>query len=430
MVKKMVQLFFAVIGVVLGYAFCPDLFRVVFHLTYPPFNSKWFGAALGGSIFVLSTVWLVNYLTTLIKWTEERLQKIPLADIVGGTIGMVFGLLVAYLFAPALRVIPVVGLPLQFFVSLLLAYLGLRIGFTKREDLVSLFAGRLTLKERDKDRKNQYRPGEAKLVDTSVIIDGRIADLVETGFLDGVLVIPSFVLEELQHIADSSDVLKRNRGRRGLDVLNRIQKEQKVKVKVMEIDFDDLQEVDSKLVRLAKQLQGKVVTNDFNLNKVCELQGVAVLNINDLANALKPIVLPGEEMNVRILKEGKEMGQGVAYLDDGTMVVVEQGRPFIGQETTIVVTSVLQTPAGRMIFGRPDQRLSGTTTPYPAGSSSSSGSSGNTRTGDSTASHVSLGGKGGESPAGGSGSGTPASLGHKPGDSRTGEPPRSPDESR
>jgi uncharacterized protein YacL len=354
MVKKMVQLFFAVIGVVLGYAFSPDLFRIVFHLTYAPFNSKWFGAALGGSIFVLSTVWLVNYVTALIKWTEERLQKAPLADIVGGTIGMVFGLLVAYLFAPELRVIPVVGLPLQFFVSLLLAYLGLRIGFTKREDLVSLFAGRLTLKERDKDKKGGgYRPGEAKLLDTSVIIDGRIADLVQTGFLDGVLVIPSFVLEELQHIADSSDVLKRNRGRRGLDVLNRIQKEQKVKVKVMEVDFEDLQEVDSKLVRLAKQLQGKVVTNDFNLNKVCELQGVPVLNINDLANALKPIVLPGEELTVQVIKDGKEYNQGVAYLDDGTMIVIEGGREYIGAKVDVLVTSVLQTSAGRMIFAKP-----------------------------------------------------------------------------
>ncbi|MDQ0190379.1 PIN/TRAM domain-containing protein [Alicyclobacillus cycloheptanicus] len=357
MVKRIVHLFFAVIGVVLGYTFAPDLFSRVFHLHSQPFASKWFGAALGASIFIIATTWLVNYVVTLIRWLEEKLQKTPLADVLGGTIGMVIGLLVAYLFSATIRGIPVVGLPVQFFVSILMAYLGLRIGFAKREDLVSLFAGRMERKERDKDKKSasaqQFRAGEAKLLDTSVIIDGRIADLVQTGFLDGVLVIPSFVLEELQHIADSSDVLKRNRGRRGLDVLNRIQKELKVKVQVMEIDFDDIQEVDSKLVRLAKQQNAKVVTNDFNLNKVCELQGVHVLNINDLANALKPVVLPGEELNVQVIKDGKEYNQGVAYLDDGTMIVIEGGRDYIGGRVDVLVTSVLQTSAGRMIFAKP-----------------------------------------------------------------------------
>lgn len=355
MVKRIVHLFFTVIGVVIGYTFAPDLFRIVFHLKSAPFTSQWFGGALGGAIFLLATFWLVNYVVTLIRWVEERLQKAPLADLIGGTIGMIFGLLVAYLMP--LREIKVVGTALQFFVSILLAYLGLRIGFTKREELLSLFSGRQEKKEKDKDKKAatgaQFRAGEAKLLDTSVIIDGRIADLVQTGFLDGVLVIPSFVLDELQHIADSSDVLKRNRGRRGLDVLNRIQKELKVKVQVLEIDFDDLQEVDSKLVRLAKQQTAKVVTNDFNLNKVCELQGVQVLNINDLANALKPIVLPGEELNVQVIKDGKEYNQGVAYLDDGTMIVIEGGREYIGGRIDVLVTSVLQTSAGRMIFAKP-----------------------------------------------------------------------------
>lgn len=353
MVKRIVHLFFAVIGVVLGYTFAPDLFSR-FNLTTHPFDSKVFGAALGGSLFILGTLWLVNYITTLIRWTEDNLQKQPLADILGGTIGMVIGLLVAYLFTPAIKVIPVLGLAVQFFVSILLAYLGLRIGFTKREDLMNLFAGKMAQRgDKHNDKKNAFKAGEAKLLDTSVIIDGRIADLVQTGFLDGVLVIPSFVLEELQHIADSSDVLKRNRGRRGLDVLNRIQKELKVRVQVLEIDFDDMQEVDSKLVRLAKQLNGKVVTNDFNLNKVCELQGVPVLNINDLANALKPIVLPGEELNVQVIKDGKEYNQGVAYLDDGTMIVIEGGRDYIGGRVDVLVTSVLQTSAGRMIFAKP-----------------------------------------------------------------------------
>lgn len=190
-------------------------------------------------------------------------------------------------------------------------------------------------------------------MDTSVIIDGRIADICKTGFIEGTMVIPGFVLEELQHIADSSDVLKRNRGRRGLDILNRIQKELSVKVHIYEGDFEEIQEVDSKLVKLAKVLSGKVVTNDFNLNKVCELQGVPVLNINDLANAVKPVVLPGEELSVQVIKDGKEHNQGVAYLDDGTMIVVEGGREHIGNEIDVLVTSVLQTSAGRMIFAKP-----------------------------------------------------------------------------
>jgi uncharacterized protein YacL len=281
----------------------------------------------------------------------------------------------------------------------------------------------------------QVKGGRPLVLDTSVIIDGRIADICDTRLIDTKLIVPRFVLQELQAIADSSDRLKRNRGRRGLDILKRLQTNPKIELEMHDGNVPELRtgeriRVDERLVILAKALNARVVTNDFNLNKIAQLQGVDVINLNELANALKTVALPGETMTVRVVKPGDQIGQGVGYLDDGTMVVVEQGRPFIGQETTIVVTSVLQTPAGRMIFGRPDQRPSGTTTPYPAGSSSSSGSSGNTRTGDSTASHVSLGGKGGESPAGGSGSGTHASLGHKPGDSRTGEPPRSPDESR
>lgn len=357
MLKKVVHLFFAVIGVVIGYTFAPDLFLRVFHLGHNPvFQSKIFGAAIGGALFILATVSLVNYVSALLRWLEERLKNAPLPDVIGGTIGMVIGLVVAYLFSNEIRSIPVVGASVQFFVSIFFAYLGLRIGFTKREDLLNLFSGKASLKDRgdkEKDNKNAMRPGEAKILDTSVIIDGRIADLVETGFLDGTLVIASFVLEELQHIADSSDVLKRNRGRRGLDVLNRIQKELIAPVQILEIDFEDIQEVDSKLVRLAKQVQGKVMTNDFNLNKVCELQGVDVLNINDLANALKPVVLPGEELLVQVIKDGKEYNQGVAYLDDGTMIVIEGGREHIGGNLTVVVTSVLQTSAGRMIFAKP-----------------------------------------------------------------------------
>lgn len=192
-----------------------------------------------------------------------------------------------------------------------------------------------------------------KILDTSAIIDGRIADLCKTGFLEGVLIIPHFVLNELQKIADSSDPLRRNRGRRGLDILNKIQKENQVSVRIFDMDYEDLAEVDTKLLRLARELEAKVVTNDFNLNKVAELYGVEVLNINDLSNAIKPVVLPGEEMIVHVLRDGKEYGQGIGYLEDGTMIVVEGGKNFIGLNIEILVTSVLQTSAGRMIFAKP-----------------------------------------------------------------------------
>ena len=198
-------------------------------------------------------------------------------------------------------------------------------------------------------------PRTAKVLDTSAIIDGRIADICKTGFLEGTLLVPSFVLAELQRIADSSDSLKRNRGRRGLEILNRMQKEGGVTIKVYDQDFEDLADVDTKIVRLARLLGAKVVTNDFNLNKVAELYGVSVLNINDLSNAIKPIVLPGEEMLVHLIKDGKEFGQGIGYLEDGTMVVVDGGRPHIGEDLEIMVTSVLQTSAGRMIFGKPKE---------------------------------------------------------------------------
>jgi uncharacterized protein YacL len=232
---------------------------------------------------------------------------------------------------------------------LLMAYVGLVVGAGKG-DLLNLnalggiFGG-------EKQAKKSY-----KILDTSVIIDGRIADIAETGFLDGVIVLPQFVLRELQLVADSADSMKRNRGRRGLDILQRIQKIATLTVQIVEDDFPAIREVDLKLIELAKLYEGKIVTNDFNLNKVAQLQGVEVLNINELANSLKPIVLPGEVMKVFILKEGKEYNQGVAYLDDGTMVVVDNARKMIGKNIDISVTSVLQTTAGKMIFGKFDER--------------------------------------------------------------------------
>jgi uncharacterized protein YacL len=211
-----------------------------------------------------------------------------------------------------------------------------------------------------------------KVLDTSVIIDGRIADIAETGFLDGILVIPQFVLRELQLVADSADSMKRNRGRRGLDILQRIQKMANLNIQIIEDDFPAIREVDLKLIELGKRYEAKVITNDFNLNKVAQLQGVEVLNINELANSLKPIVLPGEIMRVFILKEGKEYNQGVAYLDDGTMVVVDNARKMIGKNIDIAVTSVLQTTAGKMIFGKFDDRTpSGSRTESASGSAPS-----------------------------------------------------------
>jgi uncharacterized protein YacL len=229
-------------------------------------------------------------------------------------------------------------------ILLALPYLGLVIGgrkgdWLKPENLIGLF--------RSSGPRKRYR-----ILDTSVIIDGRIADICETGFMDGTLVIPQFVLKELQLVADSSDSMKRNRGRRGLDILQKIQKMSGVEVTISDVDFPEVREVDLKLIELARSLQGKIVTNDFNLNKVSQLRGVEVLNINELANSLKPVVLPGEIMKVFILKEGKEYNQGVAYLDDGTMVVVDNARKMIGRTIEVVVTSVLQTTAGKMIFGR------------------------------------------------------------------------------
>lgn len=306
--------------------------------------------ALGAAIMLGLAFIATTYGSRLIRAGEQAVIRTPLADLLAGIFGLIAGLLVSVLLFPSLEKIDVAGSFLPLVATFVLGYGGFRAGYSKKEDLVGLFS-RWSF-DKDQSSRQDYRE-EHKILDTSVIIDGRIADICKTGFIEGTLVIPEFVLEELQHIADSSDLLKRNRGRRGLDILNKIQKELEVKVLIYEGDFDEISEVDSKLVRLAKVLQGKVITNDFNLNKVCELQGVSVLNINDLANAVKPVVLPGEEIIVQVIKDGKEHGQGVAYLDDGTMIVVEGGREYIGNTMEVLVTSVLQTSAGRMIFAKP-----------------------------------------------------------------------------
>ncbi|NLL51410.1 MAG: PIN/TRAM domain-containing protein [Peptococcaceae bacterium] len=295
----------------------------------------------------------------LFKWLESKLTRAPVYDLIGGSVGVIIGLLIARLLSGSLKDIPYVGPALAVAISVFLGYVGLVIGVKRKEDFFAFFSFFPKFKvekgEKHKESKTQTKQNNLgyKVLDTSVIIDGRIADIVKTGFLEGVLLIPGFILEELRHIADSSDMLKRNRGRRGLDILNQISKESAIKVEIYEGDFEDITEVDSKLLKLASTMGIPILTNDYNLNKVAELQGIKVLNINELANAVKPVVLPGEEMYVQVMKEGKEAGQGVAYLDDGTMVVIDSGRRYIGQHTTVLVTTVLQTAAGRMIFAKP-----------------------------------------------------------------------------
>ncbi|MCQ6268472.1 PIN/TRAM domain-containing protein [Fictibacillus sp. WQ 8-8] len=356
MLKRFVQLFFVVVGGMLGFIYVPDIIRILNLGDLPSeLTSSYAGAVLGALIFFLSTFWVTDYIVGLIRWVEETVVKAPVTDVLFGTMGLIFGLIVAFFVQLPLNNINIVVFSsvLPIFLTLLLGYLGFQVGFKKRDELINLFSINRSGKERKKDTEEEKLKGKYKILDTSVIIDGRIADICQTGFLEGPLIIPRFVLEELQHIADSSDVLKRNRGRRGLDILNRIQKELSIKVEIYEGDFEEVSEVDSKLVKLAQLLSGIVVTNDFNLNKVCELQNVLVLNINDLANAVKPVVLPGEELIVQVIKDGKEHNQGVGYLDDGTMIVVEEGRNYIGKTIDVLVTSVLQTSAGRMIFAKP-----------------------------------------------------------------------------
>jgi uncharacterized protein YacL len=309
-----------------------------------PFHSESWIAGAGGFL-----------LGVLIVLFEVRLERVSLTRLIGAACGSILGIIGAFVmslvFAKA-GFDPFVEIALL----LLMAYVGLIVG-AKKGDMLNLAALGGVFGGESSSKKS------FKILDTSVIIDGRIADIAETGFLDGVLVIPQFVLRELQLVADSADSMKRNRGRRGLDILQRIQKMAHLNVQIVEQDFPQTREVDMKLIELAKVYDCKVITNDFNLNKVAQLHGVEVLNINELANSLKPIVLPGETMRVFILKEGKEYNQGVAYLDDGTMVVVDNAKRMISKTIDISVTSVLQTTAGKMIFGKFDERAHAATAP-------------------------------------------------------------------
>ena len=377
----------------------------IFRLTLASLICIIIGAVLGGIAGWFVSPFFIRKLGNFTAFVEKQLSKMPINDVIAGTIGLALGLIIANLLGNAFSRIPVVGDYIPIIFSIVFGYLGIRLTIKKRKEFTKTFDFMTRLKEalknRDNDRdtkkdetvefenarvdsefkvkkvdevsedtaqkiappkvslvkvKKDAIPTQDKnykLLDTNVIIDGRIADICKTGFLEGKLLIPVFVLEELQYIADSSDSLRRVRGRRGLDVLQAIREDETLEVEVMNVDFEDIHGVDSKLVRLAQKVNGKIITNDYNLNKVAQLRGVEVLNINDLSNAVKPVVIPGETMKVQVVRDGKEPGQGVAYLDDGTMIVIENGHRYLSRTISVEVTSALQTSAGRMIFARP-----------------------------------------------------------------------------
>lgn len=360
MLKKILRGLFTIIGLLFGYFIGESLLKSnllvqLNHFQNSPIKTVLFlilsTLSFGFILFIISP-WITFIIIKIMDYVEKSIQRLPANEVISGTLGAILGLAISSLFVNLLARVPVLGVPLAVVVAVIMGALGANIGLRKRDDIMNLFSGLRKAGSGTKDKKGKGYKADPKILDTSVIIDGRIFDLCQTGFIEGTLVIPNFVLEELRHIADSSDGLKRNRGRRGLDVLNKIQKELNIDVQIYEKDFPDIAEVDSKLLKLAQVLSGKVITNDYNLNKVAEFQGVPVLNINELANAIKPVVLPGEEMRIQIVKDGKESNQGVAYLDDGTMIVVEGGKKHIGEIVDVTVTSVLQTAAGRMIFAK------------------------------------------------------------------------------
>ncbi|MGF3066468.1 PIN/TRAM domain-containing protein [Facklamia sp. P12945] len=360
MIKKMTISVSMIVGLSFGYTLGAEIWRSLrlYHqlLINPFVNSMIFGL-----IFMLLGILLAPLFEQLIHKLLSILEKQSTPNLLFGALGILLGLLIGYLLS-----LPIGSLDIPFLSStmpLVLTVLGGMIGYqmmiNRRDEVLHLFtkSGQklqsASFELNKKPKQSEVKAGQRlKILDTSVIIDGRIAEVVQTGFIEGSLLVPKFVLSELQHIADASDSLKRAKGRRGLDILNLLQKSSKINIDFFEGDYADIEEVDAKLVRLAKDLNAILVTNDYNLNKVSEFQNVPVLNINELANAVKPEVLPGEEMQVQIIKAGTERRQGVAYLDDGTMVVVEDGQNYINKHLNVVVTSSLQTAAGRMIFAK------------------------------------------------------------------------------
>ena len=313
------------------------------------------GALLGGAVGFVLSPHLIRWLLSLISNLESALSDFSAWDLLLGTLGLFLGLVVANLIGVAFDQVPVVGPYVSVVLSIVLGYLGMHLCLEKKSEFQAFVqAHQEGIKKKDKKEKDAPR---GKLLDTNIIIDGRIVDVYKSGFLEGPIIVPVFVLEELQKIADSSDSIKRNRGRRGLDILNQLRHADKDAIRIVAEDYDDTDEVDSKLVRMAIEKGWRIITNDFNLHQVAELQGISVLNLNDLAKAMKPPVIPGEQLFVQLIKQGKEEDQGVAYLEDGTMIVVSDGSRAIGHEVPVVITSVYQTATGRMIFAKLEETL-------------------------------------------------------------------------
>lgn len=361
MFKKIITALSMLIGLSFGLTIAPSLWKGI------PNAPNWMSnlyvnAIIFIIVFMLLGMTLSPYIEKGIKRLIEWVNNLATSNLILGTIGIFVGLLIGYLFSLPFNSlnIPFLNSTLPLIFSVTSALVGYQTAMSRKEEWGKLINSRQNVKETALNQDSQLLERKAsdnmykyKLLDTSVIIDGRIVDIVRTNFIEGILVIPNFVLEELQFIADSADSLKRSKGRKGLDTLNMLQKEALIPIEFYEGDFEEISEVDSKLIRLAKLMDAVIVTNDYNLNKVCEFQNVKVFNINALANAIKPVVIPGEQMYVQVIKDGTERKQGVAYLDDGTMIVVEDGQYYMNEWIHVIVTSALQTAAGRMIFAKP-----------------------------------------------------------------------------
>ena len=359
--RNIARFFVTLMGLFVGPGLIALIFELLIKINVVDIYKEWpawlsflvFAASgiVSGVIFLFLSKPIVAFIFKSAGKAEKHIAKLPAHVVIPAAIGLILGLLAAFLLSFLTNSIPIgwVAGIVNVLIYIVCAYLGISVMVRHRPDF---FDSVLLKKHRDGEKQPDSSSARPKILDTSVIIDGRIFDICNTGVIEGALIIPEFVLDELRHIADSSDDLKRNRGRRGLDVLKRIQTELSLPVKIVHAEISEAPDVDSKLLYLAKDLDGIVVTNDYNLNKVAAVKSVQVLNINELANAVKPVVLPGEEMKVTVVKEGKEQGQGVAYLDDGTMIVVEGGRDEQNRPVSVIVTSVLQTAAGRMIFAK------------------------------------------------------------------------------
>jgi uncharacterized protein YacL len=342
-------IFFAIIGFILGENIVKLIDQNIVRLPY----------SIGGAVaMAILGFFIFPYITIHpVIWVRSYLTKISGQSLLAALVGLIIGLLLA-----ALVTFPISQLPspfkevLPFVAVLFFGYLGIAIAESRTHDFSELLRSfRKPSRSSTQDSASRWSRDKSILMDTSVIIDGRIVDIAKTGFLPGALIIPRFVLNELQYVADSSENLRRQRGRRGIDVVSQLQKDKSISVTVVDLDVEGVREVDEKLIALSRQMHVPILTNDFNLNRIGELQGAQILNINDLANAVKSILMPGETLPVRVIQEGKESGQGVAYLDDGTMVVIEEGQKFLNKEIAVVVSKVLQTAAGRMIFAKPEE---------------------------------------------------------------------------